>query len=336
MTLPVKTLHTLDYFLNAKINNLMNSHLSAKRSTLYALIGPTCTFKTKISIDLAEKNNFEIISADSRLVYKEMDIGTSKPTVEERKNIPHYMIDLIFPNEDYSVALYKREAEKNIENIFKKGKIPLFVGGTGLYLNSVLSGLSIPEVKPDKELRNELKTVSQNELYKRLCEMDPEAAKKIHENDKFRTIRAIEIISTTGELFSVQQKKKDLPFDVVWIGLTYKDRNLHKEKIQKRTEIFLANGFVDEVKILLDKYGELDLFKNTIGYSEALDFLNNKINKDEMIEKITLSTKQLAKRQMTWFRANKEIKWVYLDDFNPMYDFLDIESFPKISMLSKS
>lgn len=245
-----------------------------------------------------------------------MDIGTSKPKTEERKNIPHYMIDLIEPNQDYSVALYKKEAESKINEIFSRNKIPLFVGGTGLYLNSVLLGLSIPEVKPDKSFREELKDMYQEDLYKRLKELDPKATETIHQNDNFRTIRALEIIYKTNKLFSNLKTIRELPFQVIWIGLTYEDRELHAKRIKRRTEAFCKDGFIDEVKSLLKKYGELELFKRTIGYKDAIDYLVNKINKEKMIENIAMRTKQYAKRQMTWFRANKDIHWIYLDNLN--------------------
>ena len=291
------------------------SHFSSPQ-IVYALIGPTCTFKSTFAIELAKKYPLEIISADSRLVYKGMDIGTSKPTESERKDIPHHLIDVVEPNFEYSVGLYKKEAEKKIYEIFAKGKIPFFVGGTGLYLNSVLLGLSIPEVKPDLSFRRQLKDFAQEELYKNLCELDPRAAYIIHKNDNFRTIRALEVIYKTNKLFSKLKKRTGVPYQVIWIGLTYLDRDLHKGMIKKRTKVFCDDGFIDEVKTLLNKYGELDLFKRTIGYSEAIDYVKNKIDKNDLLEKITLHTKQFAKRQMTWFRRNKEINWVYLDDLN--------------------
>lgn len=291
------------------------SHIKSKK-TIYALVGPSCTNKSRLGIDLACNLPFEIISADSRLIYKGMDIGTSKPREEERKGVPHYMIDLIEPGSSYSVGLYKRDAENKINYILFKKKIPLFVGGTGLYLNSILLGLSIPEVKPDVSFRRQLKEYTQEELYRNLKKLDPEAAKVIHPNDNFRTIRALEVIYKTNKLFSKLKKVKELPFNVVWIGLTYKNKDLHIEKIKKRTFEFCSNGFLDEVTNLLDKYGELDLFKSTIGYSEAIDFLKGKIKLTEMVEKVTLRTRQLVKRQMTWFRANKDIQWIYLDDVN--------------------
>ncbi len=285
-------------------------------SVVYALVGPTCTYKSGIAIELAKKYPFEIISADSRLIYKEMNIGTSKPTSDEMGDIPHYMIDLAEPSENYSVGLYKKEAEEKINNIFSKGKIPLFVGGTGLYLNSVLLGLSIPEVSPDLSFRKQLKEVPQDELYENLKKLDLKATEIIHKNDNFRTVRALEVIYKTNKLFSESKSVKELPFKVIWIGLTYKDRELHTEKIRKRAEDFCKNGFIDEVKYLLEKYGELDLFKRTIGYWEVIEYLKNLIDKDKLVEKITLNTKRLVKRQMTWFRANKNIQWNYLDEID--------------------
>ena len=311
-------------------------------SIVYALVGPTCTHKSSIAIDLAKKYPFEIISADSRLIYKEMDIGTSKPTVKEMKEVPHHMINLAEPSENYSVGLYKKEAEEKIKNIFSRSKIPLFVGGTGLYLNSVLLGLSIPEVKPDLSFRRQLKEFTQEELYEKLEKLDPEATKIIHKNDNFRTVRALEVIYKTNKLFSKLKSVNELPFKVVWIGLTYKDRELHTEKIKKRAEAFCENGFIEEVKYLLDKYGELDLFKRTIGYSEAIEYLKNLFDQAELVKKITLNTKRLVKRQMTWFRANKEIKWEYLDEpdykraLESVFNLIEEGSFAKTSIVSMS
>ena len=180
-----------------------------------------------------------------------MNIGTSKPTVKEMDGVPHHMINLAEPNENYSVGLYKKEAEEKINNIFAKRKIPLFVGGTGLYLNSVLLGLSFPEVSPDLSFRKGLEEFTQEELYERLKKLDPEATEIIHKNDNFRTVRALEVIYKTNKLFSKLKAVKEQPFKVVWIGLTYKDRELHAEKIKKRAEAFCQNGFIDEVKYLL-------------------------------------------------------------------------------------
>ena len=320
----------------------MQSEDKKDKKTIYVLVGPTCTFKSSIGIEIAKKHDFEIISADSRLVYKGMDIGTSKPTITERKNIPHHMIDIIEPNEDYSVGLYKKECEIKIKDIFSRSKTPLFAGGTGLYLNSVLLGLSIPEVKPDIGLRKQLKELSQDELYKRLSELDPKATEIIHKNDNFRTIRALEVIYKTNKLFSSLKTVRELPFNVIWIGLAYHNRVLHTEKIKKRTESFCKYGFIDEVKGLLNNHGELNLFNNTIGYSEAINYLKNNLTKDEMIEQITLHTRQFAKKQMTWFRANKKINWICLDGLaynealEKVFNFVEAGSLAKTSMVSIS
>ncbi|OGI20127.1 MAG: tRNA (adenosine(37)-N6)-dimethylallyltransferase MiaA [Candidatus Melainabacteria bacterium RIFCSPHIGHO2_02_FULL_34_12] len=315
---------------------------SERKKTVYALVGPSCTYKSKIAIELAEKLPFEIISADSRLVYKGMNIGTSKPTYDEMKDVPHYLIDLVEPGSDFTVGLYKRESEKLIKDIFAKGQMPLFVGGTGLYLNSVLLGLSIPEVKPDMSFRRQLKQYTQEELYKNLKDLDPKATEIIHPNDNFRTIRALEVIYKTNKLFSKLKTMRELPYDVLWVGLTFKNRELHTKLIEKRAFAFCANGLIDEVKELQNKYGMLDLFKRTIGYAEVIDFLNNNIKLEDMIEKITLHTRQLVKRQMTWFRANKKIHWVYLDElgyeeaFKRVFNLMQEGSLAKTSIASVS
>ena len=310
--------------------------------TVYALVGPTCTSKTDISIALAKKYPFEVVSADSRLIYKDMDIGTSKPTLYHRSLVTHHMIDLVEPGDHYSVGLYKKEAEQKINDIFARGKIPLFVGGTGLYLNAVLLGLSVPEVKPDFSFRRQLKKFTQEELHNNLKTLDPKAAEIIHVNDSFRTIRALEVIYKTNKLFSRLRAVRKLPYKVKWIGLTYENRELHRDRIRKRTEAFYDSGFVTEVEGLLEKYGELDLFKSSIGYKEVIDFVKKKTDKRKMIEEIILRTRQFAKRQMTWFRANKDIQWVHLDTMNyedslkRVFSLIEDESLANTSSVSVS
>ena len=301
---------------------MTNTSVKKPEQAVYAIVGPSCTFKSKLAIELALKFPFEIISADSRLIYKGMDIGTAKPTIEERKSVQHHMIDIVEPDFNYSVALYKHDAERKINEIVSRNKIPLFVGGTGLYLNSVLMGLSIPEVKPDSSFRRQLKTFTQEELYENLKRVDPKAAEIIHKNDNFRTVRALEVIYKTNKLFSRLKTINKFPFNVRWIGVAYENRDLHCEKIKERAYSFCKEGFINEVSSLVEKYGELDLFKNTIGYAEAVQFLNGKIKLTEMVDKITLHTRQLVKRQMTWFRSNKEINWFYLDamDYKELFD----------------
>ena len=328
--------------ITSQEDNLNKTILVTNKPVIYALMGPTCTFKSKIGIELAKKFPFEIVSADSRLVYRGMDIGTSKPTQEERNEVPHFMIDLIEPNAEYTVGLYKIECEKKINDIFSRDKTPLLVGGTGLYLNSVLLGLSIPEVKPDLSFRRQLKQFTQEEIYQNLKKLDSKAAETIHKNDNFRTIRALEVIYKTNKLFSKLKTLRELPFKVKWIGLTYRDRERHAEMIKDRAIYFCKNGLVEEVSSLVEKYGELELFKNTIGYKEIVDFLKGRIKLYDAIEKITLHTKQLVKKQMTWFRANKNINWIDLDDISyedslkRVFSLIEEGSLAKTSSLSIS
>ena len=316
--------------------------MESMEKKVYALVGPTCTYKSSIAIELAKKYPFEIISADSRLIYKGMDIGTSKPTAEERSLAVHHLIDVAEPDFNYSVALYKKEAESKISEVFSKGKIPLFVGGTGLYLNSVLLGLSIPEVKPDFSFRKQLRGFTQEELYENLKNLDPKACEIIHRNDNFRTIRALEVIYKTNKLFSRLRVLQEPPYRIFWLGLKYDDRELHAEKITERTERFCNNDFISEARALLDKYGELELFRSSIGYKEAMDFLKKKSDKRKMIEEIILHTRQLAKRQITWFKANKKINWVVLDrlsyddSFKRVFNLIEEGSLAKTSMVSIS
>jgi tRNA dimethylallyltransferase len=271
-----------------------------------------------------------------------MDIGTAKPTEKEKFGIPHYLIDIVEPGGNYTVSSYKNESEKLINDIFLRNKTPLFVGGTGLYLNSVLLGLSIPEVSPDASFRRQLKDISQDELHKRLISLDPKAAEIIHKNDNFRTVRALEVIYKTNKLFSELKTIKELPFDVCWIGLSYENRDHHEELVRKRAFGFCGNGLIDEVKGLVEKYGELELFRKTIGYSEVLDFLKNSYPLETMIDKITQNTRQLTKRQMTWFKANKKINWVYLDGLNynaaldAVFNLIEEGSLANTSIVSKS
>lgn len=288
--------------------------INSKQNKIFAIVGPSCTYKTGIGIRLAQEFPFEIISCDSRLIYKYMDIGTAKPSLEERKNIPHHLIDIVEPNEDFTVSQYKNLAKKIIDDIYTRNKIPLFVGGTGLYLDSIIAGLSIPMVEPDTALRKELETKDLADLHKMLEKIDNESAQRIHPNDRFRIIRAIEVTQKTGKKFSLQREIKEPSFDVEMIGLTFNDREKHSDLLKKRVEKMLKNGFIDEVKFLVNKYGKLELFKKTIGYAEVVRFLDGELTKEKLVDEITISTRQYTKRQRTWFKKHKDIIWINLDE----------------------
>ena len=269
-----------------------------------AVVGPTASGKTSFAIELAKKMDGEIISADSRLVYKGFDIGTVKPTLEERQGVPHYMIDIVEPEEDYSVGRYVKDAKNVIADILKRGKTPIIAGGTGLYINALLMNYDFVDAEPDYELRKQLQ--NQENLYEILYELDEDTAKTIEKNDKKKLIRAIEIIKTTGQKISKTKKEKE--FDVEWIGLNFERDELYA-RINKRVDIMIKDGLIDETKRLLDKHGRIPNLINTIGYQEIISCLDGELTLDEAVDKLKQNTRRYAKRQLTWFRRNPEIKW---------------------------
>ncbi len=273
-------------------------------------MGPTASGKTNYAIELAKKNNGEIISADSRLVYKGFDIAAAKPTMEERQGIEHYLIDIVEPEVDYSVANFSDDAKVAITKIVEKGKTPIVVGGTGLYFRILLEDFALPRVEADLKLREELEKLPTEELHKMLSELDEESAKKIHFNNKVKIIRAIEVCKILGKPMSVAQGKKEPEYDVDWIGLNFKNRDDLYERIEKRVDIMVEMGIIEETKALLKKHGRIGNFINTIGYKEILSYLDNEITLEEAIAQIKLNTRHYAKRQLTWFRRNELINWI--------------------------
>ncbi len=269
-----------------------------------AIVGATASGKTSYSIELAKKINGEIISADSRLVYKNFNIATAKPTVEEREGIPHYMIDIVEPYEDYSVGLYVEDAKRCIEDIVSRGKTPIIVGGTGLYLNALLMNYDFPKIKPDYELRKKFE--NDDAIYEKLLSLDPDYASKVERNDRKKIIRALEVITLTGE--KISQTKKTQEYDVEWIGLNFERDELY-DRINRRVDIMLENGLVDETKSLLEKYGRIDNLLYTIGYQEIISYLDGELSLCESIDMLKQNTRRYAKRQLTWFRRNENIKW---------------------------
>lgn len=272
-------------------------------------MGPTAAGKTKFAIKTALENNGEIISADSRLVYKGFDIATAKPTMEERQGIEHHLIDIVEPEVDYSVANFFDDAKIAIEKIRQKGKTPIIVGGTGLYFRILLEDFDLPRVAPDYDLRNSLEEKDTSELHEMLKKLDPASAQKIHFNNKVKIIRAIEVCQTLGKPISDAAGKKEPEFDVEWIGINPTDRAVLYERINQRVDEMLEQGLIEETKALLQKHGRINNFVNTIGYQEILEYLDNKISLDEAISNIKQNSRHYAKRQLTWFRRNKLISW---------------------------
>lgn len=285
----------------------MNKHSSNKKEVI-AIVGATASGKTDYSIELAKQIDGEIISADSRLVYKGFDIGTAKPTIEERCGIPHYMIDIVEPEFEYSAGLYKQEANQKIQEIFSKGKIPIIVGGTGLYIDILLKNYDLPQIEANRELRNELYKLDYAELKNILSKFDPESAENISSNDKKKIIRAIEIVKHTGKTLAESRGIKEKEYDIKWLGRNF-PRDILYSRIDKRVDIMVETGLVEETKYLLEKHGRIPNLVNTIGYHEILGYIDNQYSLDEAKELLKKNTRNYAKRQLTWFRKNDEIEW---------------------------
>ena len=274
---------------------------------LIVILGPTASGKSDLAVNLAKKFNCEVISADSRQVYKGMDIGTGKVSKKEMKGVPHYLLDVASPKTIFTVAQYRKLALKTINKILKKGKVPVLCGGTGFYIQAVIDGIIIPKVKPDKQLRLSLNLLTAEELFKKLKELDPRRAKNIERKNKRRLIRALEIVIKTKKPVPVL-KKNPLPYPVLIIGV--KKENI-KELIRKRLLKRLEKGLVSEVK-KLKKSGIpwLKLEEFGLEYRYISRYLQKKLTYQEMVEKLQKEIEHYAKRQMTWFKRNKRIYWI--------------------------
>ena len=284
---------------------------------LIIIAGPTASGKTDLAINLAKRLKGEIISADSRLVYKDFNIGTAKPTSEELKQAKHHLIDVVEPTFNYTAAIYKKESHTIIDNLHKEGKIPILAGGTGFYISAAVDGLNIPEVKPDEPYRNSLKTIAEEqgnaELHKMLEKIDPLAAKKLHHNDSFRIIRALEVYHKTGKPISELQTKAPCPYNLIYIGLNAEKRDFLYNRINQRVFTMIETGLVEEVKFLIAKYGKTLSLLKTLGYKEVVEFLECECSYNAMIENIQKNTRHFARRQLIWFRKDDRINWYHID-----------------------
>jgi tRNA dimethylallyltransferase len=278
---------------------------------LIVICGATATGKSGLALSLAERLGSVILSADSRQVYREFDIGTAKPTREEQKLMPHYLIDICEPTETMTVADYQEQTQQLIDNL---GVSPLLlVGGTGLYIRAIVQGMKIPRVSPQPELRSQLESLGQHQLYQMLKQVDPIAVQKIHANDLVRTLRALEVYYVTGYPMSEQQGENPPNYPILQIYLDCEPEILDV-RIRKRTEQMIADGLVAEVEYLCHKYGfDLPLL-NTLGYQEIKQYLAGEINLEEATDLIALHTRQFAKRQRTWFRQSPNLEYFNIAD----------------------
>jgi len=285
----------------------------SNKPKILAIVGPTASGKTALGITLAQKFNGEIVSADSRQIYRGMDIGTAKPTVAERNTIPHHLIDIHYPNEDYTVAEYKHDAIVAINSIIANGKIAILVGGTGLYIKAVLENLDIPATRANPKLRAEIEyEIARDGLeavFKRLVTLDPEAAYVVDPKNPRRVVRALEVAITTGEPFTAQRKKTEPLFDTLTLGLDAPMETL-RERIDRRVEMMMRDGLVNEVSALIKKYGPTPVAFDAIGYREIIDYLNGMASLEDAIAAIKMNTWRYAKRQITWFKKTPAIQWI--------------------------
>ena len=289
-----------------------------KNNKIICIVGPTASGKTALSIKLAKALSGEIISGDSMQIYKGMDIGTAKPTTDEMDGVVHHMLSIVSPWESYSAARYVEDASAIADDILSRGKIPIVVGGTGLYIDSLVRGRQFAKNEEDLTLRREL-----FELYEKsgadavhdiLKELDPVRAEQIHKNNVKRVIRAIEVFKMTGKTISEhdEESKKEPPkYDAAYVGILYENREELYERINLRVDMMVKDGLLDEVKALLDGGVSPDsTAMQAIGYKELTAYFENKKTLEEALEDIKASSRRYAKRQMTWFKRNESIKWV--------------------------
>jgi len=284
---------------------------------VFVVLGPTASGKSALSVELAKDINGEIISADSMQIYKYMDIGTAKVNAEEMQEIKHYLIDEVYPDEDFSVAKFKDKAEGYIEHILSKGKTPIIAGGTGLYINSLIYNIDFAKAPMESKWREELTKEAEEKgievLFERLRDIDPITWQRLHLNDNKRIIRALEVYYQTGFTMSEQiRRSREVPpkYDYVLIGLRL-DRGFLYERINKRVDKMMESGLIQEVEKLIEMgYDKNTIAMQALGYKEILTYLKKDISFDEVVDLIKRDSRHYAKRQMTWFRRLENVNWV--------------------------
>ena len=288
-----------------------------EKQKLVVICGPTASGKTALAVDVARRFGGEVVSADSMQVYRGMDIGTAKPTERERGGVPHHMLDCAEPGEEYGAAVYREQARACISDISCRGKLPILCGGTGLYISATVYPLDFSNAEADEEFRAELqefvKTKGSEALHGWLVALDPDAARAIHPNNVRRVIRALEKARTTGSSSSAPPESNQLfngkpLYDMAWIGLTMDRENLYR-RIEARVDEMMARGLPDEVRMLTSALGPRSTALQAIGYKELLRYFNGEITEEQAVELIKVGTRNYAKRQLTWFRRERAIRW---------------------------
>lgn len=303
--------------------------LNQSKPRVLAVAGPTASGKTWLGVQLAKIYGGEVISADSMQIYKGMDIASAKPTKEEMQGIPHHLIDFLDRDISFSAADYVRLAKEKIAEVLSRGKLPIIVGGTGLYIDSLLENVKFSDGGSDEKYRKELYDFAgkagNEALYARLVEADPEAAETIHPNNLVRVVRALEVIHVTGRKFSDLKKESRLvesPYDSLILGLNFENRQNLYDRIDLRVDEMMKNGLLEEAEELW-RQGSMKTAANAIGFKEFIPFFENLMSVEACIDKIKQETRRYAKRQLTWFRKNQRIQWIILGEFDKKNEILE-------------
>lgn len=286
------------------------------------IAGPTASGKTALGVEMAKAFDGEVISADSMQIYKGMDIATAKPTAEEMQGIPHHLIDFLDRSQSFSVADYVELANEKIREVSGRGHLPIIVGGTGLYISSLVDNVKFPDIKTSPEIRKriekEIEESGAEAVFAKLEKYDPETAAELHPNNLVRVIRALEVFELTGRKlseFKAESRLEESPYESIIIGLNFSDRQKLYDRINKRVDIMIENGLISESKKVFES-GEMKTAANAIGYKELIPYFRGEASLDECIDKIKQETRRYAKRQLTWFRKNAKIQWIMLDEFD--------------------
>ncbi len=290
---------------------------------LLVIVGPTASGKTALSVQLAKALDGEIISADSMQVYKGMSVATAVPTLKEREGVPHWLMECIEPTQPFAVADYVAMAHNTVKEVYSRNKLPILVGGTGLYVDSLVSNIQFSEQSDDSALRQELyaraETLGLEEMHRQLANIDPASAERIHKNDKKRILRALEIYYSTGQTKSdadFQSKTAESPYQPLYIGLGYKNRDVLYDRINCRVDIMVQEGLLQEAKAVYAQASGLSTAAQAIGHKELFHYFAGECPREEALELLKRKTRQYAKRQLTWFTKNPNIHWIYMDETN--------------------
>ena len=301
-----------------------------KKTKIIVIVGPTASGKTSLGVHVAKAIGGEVVSGDSMQIYDSMNIATAKPTVEEMQGVKHHLIGFVNPESEYSVASFCEDAKKAVEEITSKGKIPVLVGGTGLYIDSFINNTTFFETSGSKAVREklyeELKEFGIEKLYNELLAVDSEAAEKIHPNNEVRVIRALEIYRTTGQTLTEQNRRshdEESEYEPLYIGIAYKDREKLYERINKRVDLMLEAGLLEETRAFYEKYPSQTAI-NAIGYKELKPFLDGNKSLEDCVSHLKQATRRYAKRQLTWFNRNEKINWIYPDTYNNSEQVFDL------------